>query len=476
MKMPISESVTKETSPRVRPGTGLLEGALARACEPVGIRFLIQLRILLGLVLAYEVWLFFEHNLITRYFVEQKTHFTYLWFDWLPVLSPQAMHFHFIVLGILALMVLIGFAYRLAISLFCFGFTYVFLLEKARYMNHFYLIILLCAVLAFMPAHAAWSADAVLRPSVRRRWCPAWMLWILRLQLGVVYFYAGLAKVTPDWLSGRVLGEMLEYKQHLPLVSWIVETPSMVLAASWLAMLFDILIVPLLLWKRTRIAAFVMMAIFHACNTVLFKIDVFPVLMAGATLILFLPQPADLRDTTDRDASDLKTSKFALTMGGAYALLQVLIPLRHLAYPGDAAWTDEGQTFAWRMLMRVKTGTVPRFPVRYSLDGTVYEAEVPIPQDPDFWAHHWQARKMLIDPDLILQFVHQQAEKLKAQGAEDLDIRAIVPVSLNGRPPQLLIDPDVNLANEVRSLRPKKWITTVRQSAQNGEGGSSPNP
>jgi hypothetical protein len=235
---------------------------------------------------------------------------------------------------------------------------------------------------------------------------------------------------------------------------------------SYAALTFDLFVAPLLLWRRTRLAAVVVAVTFHLSNSVLFHIDVFPWLMIGATIILFVddrlpwrvPQATTSSPTVD-DASNGGLRRLSMGMLAVYVTLQLLIPLRHLAYPGDAAWTDEGHRFAWRMLMRVKTGQVPSFPVRYVKDGQLYQTTIGVPPDPAFWASHWQARKIVQNPDAILQVVHSYVAELRRQGAEQIDIRAIVPVSLNGHPPALLIDPKVNLADEQRSLRHKRWVT-----------------
>ena len=73
-------------------------------------------------------------------------------------------------------------------ALFCLGFSYVFLLDQANYLNHWYLICLLSFLLIFVPAHRALSVDAWLRPGLRSEQAPAWALWLLRAQMGVRVF------------------------------------------------------------------------------------------------------------------------------------------------------------------------------------------------------------------------------------------------------------------------------------------------
>jgi hypothetical protein len=70
---------------------------------------------------------------------------------------------------------------------------------------------------------------------------------------------------------------------------------------------------------------------------------------------------------------------------------------------------------------------------------------------------------MITNPDMILQFCHMNARELERRGCEEVDIRAQVLVSLNGRNPQYLIDPNVNLAAQPRNLWSADWIAPLLQ-------------
>jgi len=59
---------------------------------------------------------------------------------------------------------------------------------------------------------------------------------------------------------------------------------------------------------------------------------------------------------------------------------------------------------------------------------------------------------------MILQLCHHIAEDLRPNGYPKIQVRARASVSLNGRTEQLLIDPDVDLAAEPRTLWPARWI------------------
>ena len=69
--------------------------------------------------------------------------------------------------------------------------------------------------------------------------------------------------------------------------------------------------------------------------------------------------------------------------------------------------------------------------------------------------------KVITKPDLILLFGHYLAEEKRREGYENVEVRARVMVSLNGRQPQLLIDPNVDLVKEKVSLLPARWIVPL---------------
>jgi hypothetical protein len=107
-------------------------------------------------------------------------HFHYFGFDWVEPWPGNGMHRHFAALAILAVGILIGFLYRISSALFCLGWVYLFLLDKAYFQNHFYLVCLLSGWIAIFPANRAFSLDVAMRPSLQSSTVPAWVLWVLR--------------------------------------------------------------------------------------------------------------------------------------------------------------------------------------------------------------------------------------------------------------------------------------------------------
>ena len=119
-------------------------------------------------------------------------------------------------------------------------------------MNHIYLICLVGFLMVFVPAHGLWSLDAWRRPGLRSQTVPRWALAILRFQIGLVYVYAGLAKLNGDWLAGEpVRTWLIERSEGTSLAPLLAAEPVVYLVAYG-GLLFDLAVVPLLAWRRTR--------------------------------------------------------------------------------------------------------------------------------------------------------------------------------------------------------------------------------
>ncbi|MBA2623024.1 MAG: HTTM domain-containing protein [Chthoniobacterales bacterium] len=434
---------------------------------PVDNASLVFFRIAFGLLMLWEVSRYFRYGWIHPQWIEPQFLFKYYGFSWVRPWLGNGMYIHWWALGGLAAFITIGFLYRLSTALFFLGFTYCFLLDQATYLNHFYLICLLSFLLIFLPANRALSADAWFRPRLRAQTAPAWALWILRAQIAIVYFFGGLAKFSPDWLRGEPMRAHMAKNTSFPVIGQFFREEWAVYAVSYGGLFLDLLIAPLLLWRRTRIPALCAGIIFHLINSQLFRIGIFPWLGIAATL-LFLPPswPRWLIHLVRRKtplASESASARalprhatVVLSLLGVYVLLQLLVPLRHFLYPGRVDWTSEGHRFSWRMKL-VDRQARARF---YVIDENVgREAQV----NPRTYLRSVQANKMAATPDMILQFAHFLAGKLPQRGVKPLRVEARVMASLNGRKPELFVNQSVNLAAEPRTLRPAPWILPMKE-------------
>ena len=365
------------------------------------------------------------------------------------------MYWHFLALGVLAVLITFGLFYRVAAVLFCVGYTYVFLLEQARYLNHAYLVCLVSFLMALVPANRAGSLDVKYGLCRRSETVPTWCLWILRFQIGAVYFFGGVAKINPDWLAGEPLRAWLSRRMDYPLIGFLFGEEVVVMGMAWGGMRFDLFVVPLLMWRPTRTVGFVGVLFFNFTNAVVFHIGIFPWLAIALSTVFFPPDwPRRYlvfrSAATTEPAGSGRSSCAVLAFVAIYLAWQLFLPLRHWLYPGHVSWTEEGHLYAWHMKLRSKSGRV-RF---YVMDDTGEEFRVSAKD----YLKSWQRRKMAVRPDMIHQFVYYLDERLGSEGKEVVSIRVDARVSLNGRRRQRMLDPDVNLLDEPRSIRASPWI------------------
>ena len=202
------------------------------------------------------------------------------------------MYLHFALLGLAALGVALGYRSRLCIVAFFLLFTYVELIDQTTYLNHYYLVSLLAILMVFLPLNRSWSLDASRgRAGGSQPTVPKGALWLLRAQIGLVYIFAGIAKLNADWMvNAQPLTIWLYNSADTPIIGVLMRVPWFPYVMRWAGASFDLTIVGWLLWKKTRPYAYVILAVFHLATAVLFPaIGMFPWIMMGAALIFFEP-------------------------------------------------------------------------------------------------------------------------------------------------------------------------------------------
>lgn len=450
----------------------------SRLMQPFDIASIVVFRIVFGAVMLWEVGRYLAYGWVRAYYIDPPLHFTYWGFGWVRPLPGEAMDALFAVLGVLALAIAFGVAYRLSIVLFTIGFTYWFLLEQTRYQNHFYLIALLGLILCFIPAGSACSVDAHTKPHLRRETIPAWMLWLLRFQLAVPFLFGALAKFTPDWLRGEPMRMWLAERTDFPLIGAYFTQEWVVYLFAYGGIVFDLLIIPLLLWRQTRPWAYGANLLFHLTNAQLFHIGIFPWFLIGATTVFFDPSwPRKVVAWFVARTSHTCVSKsrvcasprirnpgyeltprpmgrMAASLLGLYIAAQCLIPLWHYRYPGPSSWTMEGHYFAWHMRIAEKVSGI-RF---FVTDPATGVREV---HDPNTVLPRWQVDAMSVSPELIRKYAHHLARDRARAGSGRVEVRVRVLNSLNGREPQPLVDSTVDLVQVPFSWGPADWIVPL---------------
>ncbi len=414
-------------------------------------------RIIFGLMMALSGVRFLMKGWVYEFYAVPKLFFPFVAFDWLQPLPHAGMLAVFGLWIGAALLVACGWLYRPALALFSLSFLYVEALDKTNYLNHYYFVSLMALLLLFVPAHRTWSLDRLwgrvaAAPAKRGH------LWLLQFQMAVLYVFAGFAKIDGDWLlRAEPLATWLRVRGELPLLGPLFAYHETALLMSWAGMVYDLTIPFFLLWRRTRVSAYLTVLLFHGMTALLFPIGVFPWVMMVCTTVFFAADwPRRLLRRLGCDMAEphlpalTPTRPALLVLAACFVVWQVFTPLRFLAYPGNVLWHEQGFRFAWRVMLVEKTGHA-EFRV-VSVDGQTYRVW---PRD---WLTPQQEKMAATQPDMILQFAHQIADVYRAKLGGEVAVYADVWVSLNGRRAHRLIDPEVDLSRQRDSWSPKGWI------------------
>lgn len=420
---------------------------------------LVAFRILFGLILSVEGFGAILTGWVRTAFVDPEFTFKIPGFAWLEPLPGQGMYWLYGVLGALGLCVMLGLFFRLVLAGYLVLWSWAYLTQSASYNNHYYLMILLGFLLLLTPANGWASLDARRRPELARHDCPRWCVLIFIVQIAIVYVYAGIVKINPDWLAGRPVRIWFGLRADAPLIGPLLQEEWFLWIVVYGGILFDLFIVPLLLWRRTRFFAFLISIVFHLFNSITFRVGVFPYLALGFSVFFFPPQTARRlffrrRPTAPRTATSTvsRGEHIVVAALALYFVLQIGLPLRHWIYPGHVHWNEDGHRMSWHMMSRTKYGSI-YFRLRDPESGREWSVR------PHDRLSGKQMRKFATRPDMIWQFAQRLAHESHAAGIDRVEIRATGKVSLNGRKPQPFVDPDVDLASTAWSyFGPTEWI------------------
>ena len=262
-----------------------------------------------------------------------------------------------------------------------------------------------------------------------------------------------------DWLlHAQPLNIWLPQHSGLPLVGPLLELPWVHFAFSWFAFLFDVTIIGFMLWRRTRLWAFVVILVFHFFTHVFFNIGLFPFIMVFSVLIFFdshwprrwlgLAQPTPLTMSQVQPMS--RAGRVFAVAVVCFCAVQAALPLRQWVYPGTVIWHEQGMRFSWRVMLREKSGVLEYRVVT----GSGQQVFV----SPHEYLTDAQYREMVGQPDMILQLAHHIAAEYERRDLGPVQIFADAQVALNGRAMRPLIDPRVDLTGVRDGLGRGDWI------------------
>mgnify|MGYP003509277976 FL=1 len=417
---------------------------------------LIVFRILFGFLIACESFGAILTGWVKRVLTDPQFTFSFIGFEWLQPLPGFGMYFYFVLMGFFGLAIMLGYRYRIAITSYTILWAGVYFMQKSSYNNHYYLLLLISFLLIFLPANRYASLDVKQNRVSEEKTMPYWISLLFIIQVGIVYVFASLAKFYPDWLDGTFTKNLLSGTTSRPFFLELFSQKWFYLFIAYAGILFDLLIVPFLLFKKTRTLALIASVIFHIFNSITLQIGIFP--FFALTFALFFYEPETIRRLFLRKKPKLEDENLSQNLYGKrivyflmipYLIIQIALPLRHHFIEGDVLWTEEGHRLSWRMMLRerngyitiqikdLKTGNVSIYDYRKNLTDK-------------------QAQNLATKPDFIWQYCQRIKEEYKGK---PIAIYIDCKNSINRKEYKSLIDPNYDMAKaEWNYFAHNEWI------------------
>ena len=433
---------------------------------------LVIFRIIFGLLIVAECWGAIFTGWVNVNMVEPKLTFTFIGFEWMNHLLGPSMIYYYVIMGALGIFITLGFFYRLSIVVFSIMWTLAYLMQKTSYNNHYYLFMLVSWLMTIMPAHYFFSIDGLLFPRIKRLMCKNWVRVIFIAQMFIVYTYAAFAKLYPDWFNGEYLNihfsgfaQFINGKYHLDGLAKVIGSLAFAQVFSWCGFFFDLLIVPMMLWSKTRNFGLKCAIFFHVFNSIFFGIGIFP--FFALAMMIFFYDPTQIQEIffknksfmMDRKDEDglITTRRIAFSyLLMFYLVWQIYLPLRHYHIPGNVFWTEEGHRLSWRMMLRSRSNDTSVYVAFPDKSGKIYGKEKINIGD---YLTSKQASRLGSSPDMIWQFAKFIKEDYKRKGKKVM-VFVDTKVSVNQSEYYQFTNPNVDLANVRWSyFGHQSWIT-----------------
>ncbi len=415
---------------------------------------LVVFRIFFGLLVAAESFGAIATGWVKNVLIEPKCTFSFIGFEWLQPLPGYGMYFYFILMGIFGIAIMLGYRYRIAIIGFTILWAGVYFMQKTAYNNHYYLLLLISLFMVFFPANKSVSLDVKQFRVAEQVVIPKWINLVFIIQVTFVYFFAALAKIYPDWLNGTFTKLLLQGAAPNTFFLEIFSKPAFYLFIAYMGIVYDLLIVPLLLFKKTRTIALLFSVVFHIFNAVFLQIGIFPFFALSFSLFFYPPETIN-RIFLKRKKEIYPTET---TFFGAktlyfffipFLMLQFILPLRHHFIEGDVLWTEEGHRLSWRMMLRQRDGFIT-IKIRDNVTNvtTIHDFSKNVTQK--------QMAALSTKPDFIWQYCQRLKTEYKGK---DISIFIDCQNSINNGAFKTLIDPKQDFTKaEWHFFKHNNWI------------------
>ena len=422
-------------------------------------------RVLFGCILFFQsiYWVF------TGFIQENIIDPTFL-FPFIKGLGPLSNNFMIYGLNSILLIssfsILINRFYRTGLIVYLCSFTYLWLLCQGYFNNHYYLFSLICFLLIF--SKSLFSNTEKVR-------IPRLHLFILQALIIIVYIIAGINKINPYWLLD------LQPMTHILGEIGVNEKSFLIPFFTYIGLLFDLLIGPLLLLKRTRLFAIIVAILFHLINFFTFilangEIGFFPFVMI-TTLILFIDSNKLESYKLKPNARLLYRQPYVKKMSILllfFLIIQIILPFRHVFFKGYVDYNGIGQRFSWRlknMYKEPKTPGLIEFTVLTLNNDTVSSFNLYNIENANIILTDRQRTNLIYYPNIIPVFakkIENHFQGLINNYDFDFIIKGRCEIEFMGRKSEFLFDPNIDLTKASNSTyKTNTWLNTLKQKPWN---------
>lgn len=417
---------------------------------------LVVFRIFFGFLVACESFGAIFTGWVKRILIDPQVTFSFIGFEWLKPLPGFGMYFYFIAMGVFGLAIMLGYRYRIAIISYTLLWAGVYFMQKTAYNNHYYLLLLISFLLIFLPANSYASLDVRQNRIKEENTMPYWISLLFIIQVAIVYVFASIAKFYPDWLDGTFTRNLLADSTNVITLKKLFLQKWFYLFIAYMGIIFDLLIVPLLLFKKTRMLALLASLTFHLFNAIFLEIGIFP--FFALTFALFFYEPETIRSVflrrktsieTDNGHSNYYGKKIVYFLIIPYLIIQLLLPLRHHFIEGDVLWTEEGHRLSWRMMLRERNGFIHiRIKDLKTGEESLYDYRKNLTDK--------QIQNLATKPDFIWQYCQYIKKEFKGK---EIAIFIDCKNSINRKEYKTLIDPKFDMAKaKWNYFRHNEWL------------------
>lgn len=412
-------------------------------------------------------------------------------FNFLKPLPMDWMFFVYFVMFLGAVGIMLGCFYRLACLMFISTYWYVFFLDKTTWNNHSYLYGLIGFQLTLMDANRYWSLDGLRNPRKRNAHVPLWNYTMLRTQIFIVYFIAGVKKLDADWVEGY----SMKYLAH----HWLFDPFKLILPVELISLMvvhgggliLDLTAGYLLFFDATRPFAFFFVSYFHCMNSQLFSIGMFAYTMLATSPLFCYPDwprhffgrfpeflqpilpfvsPAPIPSSScvypkppsgsgeqqeEAHAAPKPTTpsfkhKFRTIFTILYIMEQLFLPYSHFITQGYNNWTNGLYGYSWDMMVHSRSHQHVKITYRDGVTGEIGYLNPGVFTQSRRWKDHG---------DMLKQYATCLSENLPHFNISDPEIYFDIWVSINDRFQQRIFDPRVDIVKADWSpFRPNSWL------------------